>query len=161
MTTPTPNFIVAIPDTKPLRFTAGKLVMLSPKHKLNLGSIQCKMFDLLPEGSTQPSEALRPALGLGSGPTFLPFDTDKKYPIGFVQQVGPSVIGKPILLVEDPFLVEAKGMPSYILYNRKSEPFWVMKVLYEDKLHLFICSKKTWKHYLAIIKPKRAEKYGL
>lgn len=159
-----------------LRFRAGKLLMLSPKHK----------------------EVLQKYAGRASTSLYEKKVGTKSFPLeeGYVEPQNWTLrldgilgVGEPFLLIADPYQVDNRLLkleierrnainpqkegwyarhgtitvePVLPRYFHSSYPIhWVMSISKNEKLYTLTVSPKAWKHYMCLVVPRRVSKYDL
>lgn len=173
-----PHFSIAIPDYEDLRFRAGKLVMLSMKLTGR------KSGD---KAATKPAENLqfwrvqydKPVSYYGSSRIHLALGNITESDFYLNDRVRTIMPGMPLLLLEDPYLVDDDAVQKFL----RSKPnaagngvqypswytppvgaasrHWVLKVLQNEEVGYVFLTQRAWKHDLCIAHPRRIAKYGL
>jgi len=161
--------------TSPPRFRAGKLIMISPKHKENFSKRpQTISFVVHKElkGANVPEYYRRDKSKKGF--IWNGFEGEQDF---FLQPLAHLAPGIPILLLDDPKEVtfsefspeREKNFSSMARQQGKSKPIrgWQIRFMLTDKVsgQISMChaivTNKIWKHYLCVVVPRRAEKYGI
>jgi len=166
----TSNHIVT---TSPqLRFKAGKLIMVSPKHK--------EKFKKRPQSvSFVVYKELRgsniPAYYRNDKSSFKWNGIDGAVDF-FLYPQGHLAPGIPLLLLDDPketifedFSPEREKSLRAAPQRKNCKPprRWQIRFMLTDKEsdQIWMChaivSNKVWMHYLCVVVPRRAEKYGI
>lgn len=164
--------LVVATSKEDLRFRAGKLIMLSPKHNTKEVLQKLRTSAGVQLYAKQPGKSLFiPGMGLME-----PQDFDLRF-------VGALSFGRPLFLIADPYLVDNKavmaaaqalrsdpqhggsGKPGQEAwrynYHSPSNTHWVLNCLVDEKPHVAYVPPRTWKHYLCVVVPRRLEKYAI
>ena len=170
----TASVVTPSPATSPpARFRAGKLIMISPKHKEPFvkrpQSISFTMYKEL-RGANIPEYYRRNKTKF----KWNGFDDEVDF---FLQPLGHLPPGVPVLLLDEPkevTFVDFNPERDKNLYmaarqqaNVRPVRGWQIRFMLTDKVtgqitmgHAIV-SNKIWKHYLCVVVPRRAEKYGI
>ena len=156
------------------RFKLGKLVMLSPKHKAIMEDYRRRM-GVHVYVKTSATKSI---------PTELGYVEPQNWAI---KATGELKVGIPFLVLTDPYRVDnrilkdeinrrvalsnsmkhtnfaAKNpvpeLPRYFHANHTVH--WVMEVAMNGDVYALIVPNKVWRHYLCLVVPRRAKKYGI
>lgn len=170
-TSETTTSVDSTPKAHPPRFRAGKLIMISPKHKENFQkrpqTISFMVFKEL-KGGAIPEYYRRG--NKTTGFKWNGFEGEVDFWLQGQSHLQPGV---PILLLDDPKEV---GFTDFHpdrehVYSTKTKKQhvrgWQIRFMLTDKVtgQISMChaivSNKIWKHYLCVVVPRRAEKYGI